>query len=121
MADRVLRGMSIGANSLESEKGVVFVERNQIRYECVCGEIFAVPLSVEAQPPATWVCSKCGENAILLDGEAQPEEGNAKPVRTHWDMLCERRTEDELEELLNEQLEKLRSGQLRRERYRKSA
>ena len=33
-----------------------------------------------------------------------------KPVRTHWDMLRERRTVGELEELLAERLALLRSG-----------
>ena len=37
-----------------------------------------------------------------------------KKPRTHWDMLLERRTIPELEELLTERLELLRSGQLRR-------
>lgn len=39
----------------------------------------------------------------------------AKPVRTHWDMLLERRSMEELEDLLNEQLGLLREGRLRPE------
>jgi hypothetical protein len=35
----------------------------------------------------------------------------AKHVRSHWDMLLERRTIAELEELLAERLELLRAGQ----------
>lgn len=33
-----------------------------------------------------------------------------KPARTHWDMLMERRTREELEEVLAERLAVLRSG-----------
>lgn len=120
MADRVLRGMSIGANSLESEKGVVFVDRKTARYDCICGDEFTKPLALEAEPPATWECAKCGEQAILV-GASEPAEGEtaSKPQRTHWDMLCERRSEEELEVLLNEQLKLLRSGRLRADtRYR---
>ncbi|AOZ72636.1 electron transporter [Boudabousia tangfeifanii] len=122
MADRVLRGMSIGANSLESEKGVVFVDRVEVRYECICGNTFTVPLSTEAEPPATWECNQCSEHAIL-SGEAEQESAApAKVARTHWDMLCERRTEEELEILLEQQLKLLRSGKLRADtRYRQSA
>jgi hypothetical protein len=35
-----------------------------------------------------------------------------KPARTHWDMLRERRSIAELEELLAERLSQLRSGEL---------
>ncbi|OKL49990.1 RNA polymerase-binding protein RbpA [Boudabousia marimammalium] len=119
MADRVLRGMSIGANSLESEKGVVFVDRKNVRYDCICGDEFTKALAVESEPPATWECAKCGEQAILVGTEEPEDEPTTKPVRTHWDMLCERRTQEELEVLLNEQLKLLRSGKLRADtRYR---
>jgi len=37
-----------------------------------------------------------------------------QPPRTHWDMLLERRTVKELEELLDERLDLLRAGKLRR-------
>jgi hypothetical protein len=42
----------------------------------------------------------------------RPDEKPVKPARTHWDMLMERRTTAELEELLQERLELLRSGRL---------
>lgn len=38
------------------------------------------------------------------------EEKVEKPVRTHWDMLRERRSIPELEDILAEQLEKLRDS-----------
>jgi hypothetical protein len=41
-----------------------------------------------------------------VDG-AEPEQKKAKPPRTHWDMLLERRSVAELEVLLNERLELL--------------
>ncbi|MDO5729144.1 MAG: RNA polymerase-binding protein RbpA [Actinomycetaceae bacterium] len=112
MADRALRGMQIGAKSLETEDGIVFADRSQKRYQCENGHIFAVTMAAEAEPPANWEC-RCGATAEYL-GEAEPEETKpAKPVRTHWDMLLERRSEEELEILLEEQLEVLRRGELR--------
>ncbi|MEU0293006.1 RNA polymerase-binding protein RbpA, partial [Streptomyces microflavus] len=47
--------------------------------------------------------------ALLVDGDG-PEEKKGKPARTHWDMLMERRTREELEEVLAERLAVLRSG-----------
>jgi hypothetical protein len=42
-----------------------------------------------------------------VDG-VEPEQKKTKPPRTHWDMLLERRSIAELEELLSERLELLR-------------
>jgi hypothetical protein len=64
---------------------------------------------VEAEIPPVWECRFCGTEAKLLDGQ-EPEEKKAKPARTHWDMLMERRTREELEEVLAERLAVLRSG-----------
>ncbi|MDO5048333.1 MAG: RNA polymerase-binding protein RbpA [Actinomycetaceae bacterium] len=112
MADRALRGMQIGAKSLETEDGIVFAERVQRRFQCANGHVFTVAMSVDSEPPATWEC-KCGAQAEFL-GHAEPEETKPpKPQRTHWDMLLERRSEEELEVLLQEQLEVLRRGELR--------
>lgn len=112
MAERALRGTSIGAKSLESEEGVVFAERMQATYECRKGHHFHVAFSIDAMPPAEWEC-QCGEPAVLRGQEGVEEEKKVKPVRTHWDMLTERRSEEELKVLLDEQLEVLRDGRLR--------
>lgn len=112
MAERALRGTSIGAKSLESEEGVVFAERMNAMYECKKGHTFNVAFSIDAMPPAEWECM-CGEEAQLRGQEGQEEEKVVKPVRTHWDMLKERRSEEELQQLLDEQLQVLREGRLR--------
>ena len=40
----------------------------------------------------------------LIEGDV-PEPKKVKPPRTHWDMLLERRSVEELEELLKERLD----------------
>ena len=70
------------------------------------GEIFDVPFADDAEIPSKWPC-KNGMEGTLLEGAA-PEEKKAKPPRTHWDMLLERRSEEELEVLLNERLDLLK-------------
>ena len=56
--------------------------------------------------------------AVLRDG-VEPERKPEKHVRTHWDMLLERRTLAELEEVLEERLDVLR--EMRGEEIRRSA
>lgn len=43
-----------------------------------------------------------------MEGTTQ-ETKKVKPPRTHWDMLLERRSKDELEELLKERLDLLKT------------
>ena len=112
MAERSLRGMKIGANSLETDEGVAFVERKQVIYACPGGHEFGVAMATDAEPPATWEC-RCGAEGLLRDEPATDDKKPAKPQRTHW----ERRTEDELKELLQERLDLLRAGKLRLRRH----
>jgi hypothetical protein len=122
MSERALRGSRLGATSYETDHGVDVAPRQMVAYNCPLGHHFEVPFSVEADIPATWECRTCGRIALRVDG-ASPEEKPLKPARTHWDMLMERRTREELEEILAERLEVLRSGGIRTQadRRRKSA
>lgn len=112
MADRSLRGMKIGANSMETDVGVEFAPRVEAVYDLPDGRSIVIPFSAEAEIPAVWEAPGGGE-ALLRDA-TRPEPKATKHQRTHWDMLLERRTVKELEVLLDERLELLRSGQLRR-------
>jgi len=112
MADRSLRGMRLGAQSLQSEEGVVYSPRTQYTYLCPnCGKETSTVFSAEAEAPETWECKHCGHDAILVVGDEPVviDRSDAKTPRTHWDMLLERRTRAELEELLEERLNYLRS------------
>ena len=112
MADRSLRGMRLGAQSLQSEDGVVFSERAQHVYTCtVCERETTVMFAAEAEAPEAWECRTCGgEAALTVDNAPVIIDHSAdKVARTHWDMLLERRTRAELEELLEERLEFLRA------------
>ncbi|WP_422933091.1 RNA polymerase-binding protein RbpA [Sinomonas sp. P47F7] len=106
MSDRSLRGMRLGAQSMESEAGVEPAPRQRVEYRCEDGEQVFVTFSSEAEIPPVWT-SKTGKEAFLVDGE-RPSEGNEKAVRTHWDMLLERRSIPELEQILEDRLALLR-------------
>ena len=107
MADRVLRGSRLGAVSYETDRDHDLAPRRIARYRCDNGEEFDVPFADEAEIPGTWLC-KNGLEGTLLEGAA-PEVKKVKPPRTHWDMLLERRSIEELEEILNERLTELKS------------
>jgi len=107
MGERVLRGSRLGAVSYESDRNTELAPRQSVTYDCPRGHQFAMPFAVEADIPSTWECKVCGATALLVDGEL-PEPKKVKPARTHWDMLMERRTTDDLEEVLAERLAVLR-------------
>ena len=112
MADRSLRGMRLGAQSLQSEEGVVYSPRSRYTYLCtVCGQETEMVFSAEAEAPDTWECKHCGHEArrLVNDMPVEVDHADVKTPRSHWDMLLERRTRAELEELLEERLQYLRA------------
>ena len=109
MSERALRGTRLGATSYENDNGIDLAPRQDVAYACPNGHRFEMPFSMEAEVPATWECRVCGAQALRVDGEA-PVEKPGKPTRTHWDMLLERRSVADLEEVLAERLEVLRTG-----------
>lgn len=111
MAERTLRGARLGGQSFEDERGIEFAARQQVGYRCTQGHVFEITMSIEAEVPAVWECPRCGSEAVSTSG-IEREEKVEKPQRTHWDMLLERRSEKELEEILTERLELLRGGEI---------
>ncbi len=114
MGERVLRGSRLGAVSYETDRGTEMAARQNVTYDCPVGHSFHMTFAAEADVPAVWECKVCGGESLLVDGE-RPEPKKVKPARTHWDMLMERRTTEDLEEVLAERLAVLR------ERTRKTA
>ena len=109
MGERTLRGARLGGQSFEDERGIEFAARQQVGYACPQGHEFEITMSVEADIPAVWECPRCGAEALSTAG-IEREEKVEKPARTHWDMLRERRSIPELEDILAEQLTKLRES-----------
>ncbi len=108
MADKSLRGAGLGSKSFEDEEGVEFAPLMVLGFDCPNGHHFDLTFAEEAEFPFEWECPKCGRVAARSDGTAAPDK-DTKPPRTHWDMLRERRSITELEELLQERLELRRS------------
>jgi hypothetical protein len=108
MGERMLRGSRLGAVSYESDRNTELAPRQTREYLCARGHQFEVPFAVDAEVPTTWECKFDGTVARIVDG-TEPEQKKAKPPRTHWDMLLERRSMAELDDILNERLEEVRA------------
>jgi GH18 family chitinase len=110
MSDRSLRGMRLGSQSMESEAGVEPAARQTVTYltEEENPERVDVVFAMEADVPAVWY-TKSGKKAHRSDG-AEEEPSKEKPVRTHWDMLLERRSQEDLEVILADRLKFLRES-----------
>jgi len=112
MSERAtLRGSRLGGTSFEDESGIEFAPRQRVTYDCLNGHDFEIPMAADADVPFTWECPRCGAESKQRDGSA-PEVKLEKPARTHWDMLLERRSIPELEDILSERLELLRNGDI---------
>ena len=96
----------MGAVSYETDRDHDLAPRQMVKYRTPDGEIFDVPFADDAEIPEEWLC-KNGQVGTLIEGEGV-ESKPQKPPRTHWDMLRERRSLEELDVLLEERLEILR-------------
>ncbi|MBR7834008.1 RNA polymerase-binding protein RbpA [Actinospica durhamensis] len=110
MSERALRGTRLGATSYETDNGIDLAPRQDVEYACPAGHHFQMPFSVEAEVPMVWECRVCGAQALRVGGTVEEDHKQGKPARTHWDMLLERRSIPELEEVLAERLALLRDG-----------
>src|SRR5215207_476183 len=112
MGERSLRGSRLGSVSYETERNTAPIERQYAEYRCPSGHLFTVPFADDAELPDTWECKFDGGAAKLVGG-AEPAPKKVKPPRTHWDMLLERRSVEDLEEVLAERLDVLRGRRTR--------
>jgi hypothetical protein len=108
MADHRMRGSRLGSVSYETDRTHNLAPRQIARYRTDNGEEFDIPLADNAGIPDTWGCRNGMEGRLIGAGElAEPKK--VKVPRTPWDMLRERRSIEQLEELLKERLELIKS------------
>ena len=108
IVDRVMRGSRFGVVSYETDRNHDLAARKIARYRTENGDEFDMPFAADAQVPGTWLCRN-GMEGTLIEGGDLAEPKKVKVPRTHWDMLRERRSIEELEELLKERLEIIKS------------
>ncbi len=107
MSNRVMKGSRLGGVSYETDRDHNLAPRQVARYRTENGEEFDVPFADDAEIPGTWACRN-GLEGVLINGDA-PEQKPVKAARTHWDMLLERRSMEELDDLLKERLEVIKT------------
>ena len=104
MSDRSLRGMRLGSQSMETESNVQPAPRQRVEYRTADGDRVFVTFAAEAEIPSVWT-AKSGKEANHDNGDSTADAEEEKPARTHWDMLMERRSIEELEKTLEDRLE----------------
>ena len=116
-----VRGSSLSQHSYESDENVVPVQAVLHRYHCPAGHLTTLRFASDAdEVPEVWDCPKCGRTAHEDQTAARRAAGSTTGLalfsprtisagKTHWDMLLERRTTAELEALLEERLQIMRS------------
>jgi peptide subunit release factor 1 (eRF1) len=111
MAQQTMRGIRLGAQSLESEVGVSYSPRTKHSYQCANGHVSELVFAQDAELPSTWQCKSCPSQATLItDGKLiKLDIDELKNPRTHWEMLLERRSTEELEEILKERITYIRA------------
>ena len=119
MKSATMRGTGLGAISYESERYAEAPECEVVRYACSAGHLSVIPFSIEAEEiPLTWMC-RCGRDAAAVNQVpkmAFVTTVEPRVLRTHWDMLLERRTIADLQELLTERLALLRNQEAEEQR-----
>jgi hypothetical protein len=98
-----MRGSRLGAVSYETDRNHSLAPRQIARYRTENGDEFDIPFADDAEIPGTWECRN-GMAGTLIHGGELAEPKKVKVPRTPWDMLRERRSIEELEELLKERL-----------------
>jgi RNA polymerase-binding protein len=108
MADRAMRGSRLGSVSCEINRNRDPAPHQIARYRTDNGDEFDMPFAHDAAVPGTWLCRN-GMEGTLIGGGDPAEPKKVKVPRTPWEMLRERRSIEELEELLKERLEIINS------------
>ena len=108
MADRVMRGSRLGSVSYETNRNRDLAPRQIARYRTENGDEFDMPFAHDAEVPGTWLCRN-GMEGTLIEGGDLAEPKKVKVPRTPWEMLLERRSIEQLDELLKERIEIIKS------------
>lgn len=101
-----MRGSRLGSTSYEVDPGFS-APRSLTTYHCPEGHQFTMPFYIEADEiPDTWEC-ECGQLALRAGAKAKTAKV-VKPLKTHYDMLLERRSKTDLEAILKERVSQIR-------------
>ena len=108
MLDESMRGSSLGHISYEVDRGER-VAAQLVTYICQDDHHTTVPFSADAEDvPSVWNCH-CGKESARL-GTTLPEKPTVRTRRSHYDIVRERRSENELAQIFIAKLAELHSS-----------
>lgn len=115
MSQQPMRGSRLGSESFKMDTNKNLSPRKVCVYRCANEHLTEMIFSADAEIPVAWGCKKCSLEGALLDVEGKQafETELPKTPRTHFEMLLERRSREELEELLSERLGELKARRAR--------
>ena len=115
MSQQPMRGTRLGSESFEVDSNRNLSPRKTCQYRCANNHVTDMVFSADAEIPVSWGCKSCSLEGALLDdaGKQAFETELPKAPRTHFEMLLERRSREELEELLTERLGELKARRAR--------
>ena len=82
-------------------------DRIEITYTCPQNHTFSVTFAADITVPESWDCPRCGKNGTTVGAPAPEEDDDDQ--RTHWDMVLERRSPDELADMLAQRVAQMRA------------
>lgn len=106
--DNAIRGTRVGAGPAKYSDHAEPVARRHATYWCANGHETRPSFAVDAVPPETWDCPRCGLPAGQ-DPDNPPDRPRTELYKTHLAYVKERRTEAEGAAILAEALAKLRA------------
>ena len=108
MAAGAIRGSRIGSGPMgEAERGEA-APRKAVTYFCINDHHTLLHFAIEAEPPESWDCPRCGMPASA-DSKNRPTAPKTEPYKTHLAYVKERRSEEEAKVILTEALDSLRA------------
>ncbi len=104
-----IRGSRVGAGPMgESERGQT-IPKERISFWCAEGHETSVAFAIEAEGyPDSWDCPRCGGPAGT-DKANPPRATKTEPYKTHLAYVKERRTEEEVQSIVQEAFENLKA------------
>ena len=97
MLDESMRGSSMSHTSYEVDRGER-VAIQLVTYTCKDDHKTTLPFAADAEDISpTWECA-CGETAVI-PGVELPEPAPIRTRKSHYDIVRERRSEDDLAEI----------------------
>ncbi|MDR0285457.1 MAG: RNA polymerase-binding protein RbpA [Propionibacteriaceae bacterium] len=81
--------------------------RTNVTFACPNGHEFARIFAAGIDLPTAWDCPHCGR---LGQTDSGPFENSSQPTgKTHWDMVLERRSQEDLASMLADSVKDLRA------------